>query len=177
MNSSAAPSQERELAATEVHDVLRNQRRRLTLKRLREVEEPLTVSELAEYVASVESGESPPPENRRQSVYVSLHQTHLPKLDELGIVEYDENNEVQLDERADDVTVYLEVVPQYGLSLNEFNLGLSVLGLLLAVASSLGVPLIAAVPPLVWAVSVLVAIGLVALVSTAKQNETVLGRL
>ena len=78
-----------ELSVSEVHDVLRNDRRRLVLERLRTARDAETVSDLAEHIGGVEAGESPPPRNVRQSVYVSLHQTHLPKLDELGVVDYD----------------------------------------------------------------------------------------
>ena len=144
-----AEAGERSLAETEIHDVLRNERRRLVLKRLREAGGTQTVSDLAEHIASVESGESPPPRNVRQSVYVSLHQTHLPKLDTLGIVSYDEEaNDVRLSEHADEVSVYLEVVPRYGLSWAEFYLGVAVVGGLLLLAHVVGVPGMAALPPL-----------------------------
>ena len=134
------------LAESEIHDVLRNDRRRLVLERLAEGEERQTVSDLAEYIASVEAGEDPPPRNVRQSVYVSLHQTHLPKLDELGIVEYDANSKaVVRAENADDVAVYMEVVPKNAISWAEYYLGLGVLGLVTVVAHLVGVPVIGAV--------------------------------
>jgi len=76
-----------ELAASEIHDVLRNDRRRLVLERLRAGDGTETVSDLSEHIGAIEADESPPPRNVRQSVYVSLHQTHLPKLDKLGIIE------------------------------------------------------------------------------------------
>lgn len=166
------------LDETVIHDVLRNERRRLVLCRLQDLDRPESVRELSEHVATVESGEDPPPRKLRQSVYVSLHQTHLPKLDELDVVTYDDSEkEVTLDERMEDVAVYLEVVPRYGLTRNEFYLGLALLGSLLAVASTVGVPTLSAVDPAVWA---LVTLGCVVLVSsfyTYKQGETVLGRL
>ncbi|WP_101298136.1 DUF7344 domain-containing protein [Halegenticoccus soli] len=134
------------LESTQIHDVLRNDRRRLVLERLRERDGTETVRDLAEHIASVESGESPPPRNIRQSVYVSLHQTHLPKLDDLGIVAYDANaKEVTLAEHADEVTVYLEIVPKYGLSWGEYYLGLGLLGLLVLIAERFGVPVVSAV--------------------------------
>jgi hypothetical protein len=73
----------------DIHDVLRNERRRHTLELLRDNGETSSVRDLSEEVAALETGESPPPRNIRQSVYVSLHQTHLPKLDDLGIAVYD----------------------------------------------------------------------------------------
>ncbi|MFC6989123.1 hypothetical protein ACFQJD_11150 [Haloplanus sp. GCM10025708] len=97
------------LAEGEIHDVLRNDRRRLVLERLRNRGGSETVAELAEFVAAVEAGTSPPPRNVRQSVYVSLHQTHLPKLDELGIVTYDPNEKtVSLAAGAERVAPYMD---------------------------------------------------------------------
>ncbi|GGJ02237.1 hypothetical protein GCM10008995_09980 [Halobellus salinus] len=98
-----------ELSASEIHDVLRNDRRRLVLERLRTARDAETVSDLAEHIGGVEAGESPPPRNVRQSVYVSLHQTHLPKLDELGVVDYDPDGKtVELAANARELRAYLE---------------------------------------------------------------------
>jgi predicted transcriptional regulator len=136
------------LAASDIHDVLRNDRRRLVLERLRSGDGTSTVSELAEHIGGVESGESPPPRNVRQSVYVSLHQTHLPKLDELGIVEYDSDAKtVSLADNAADVGVYMEVVPEYGISWAEYYLGVGLLGLLSIVGAVVGVPVLRAIGP------------------------------
>ncbi|UWG50049.1 putative trancriptional regulator, ArsR family [Halalkaliarchaeum sp. AArc-CO] len=180
--SSSESTEERDdvgdLAETEIHDVLRNERRRLALERLSERSGPASVSDLAEHVAALEAGERPPPNNLRQSVYVSLHQTHLPKLDELGIVEYDTDEKtVELTDRAGQVTVYLEVVPRYGISRNELYLGLAVLGILLTLAAALGVPGFAAVAPGTWALVALALIATAATFYTAKQGETVFDRL
>ena len=134
------------LAESDIHDVLRNDRRRLVLERLAEGKDRQTVSDLAEYIATVESGKEPPPRNVRQSVYVSLHQTHLPKLDDLGIVEYDADAKAVLrDENADDVAVYMEVVPKNAISWAEYYFGLGVLGLLAVVGQLVGVPVLEAV--------------------------------
>ncbi len=131
------------LEQTEIHDVLRNDRRRLVLNRLRQQDGTNTVRELSEYIAGIESNQTPPPRNIRQSVYVSLHQTHLPKLDSIGIVSYDSNAKtVTLAQHADEVTVYLEVVPKYGLSWGEYYLGLGLLGFLVLVAGWIGVPVV-----------------------------------
>jgi hypothetical protein len=108
MSHSGVADEDAALSQSEVHDVLRNDRRRRVIERLVE-EGTESVRDLAEHIASIESGETPPPRNVRQSVYVSLHQTHLPKLDDLEIVVYDDDaKEVWLAERADQVLVYLE---------------------------------------------------------------------
>jgi hypothetical protein len=130
------------LEESEIHDVLRNDRRRLTLDCLREAEPgEMSVRQLSEDVATLETGEDPAPRNKRQSVYVSLHQTHLPKLDDLGIVDYDsESKAVRLTDRIEEIEVYMEIVPQYGLSWGEYYLALATLGLLTTVGVLVGVP-------------------------------------
>lgn len=136
-----------ELQEGEIHDILRNDRRRLAITCLQDAEQnSLSVRELSEQVAALETGEEPPPRNKRQSVYVSLHQTHLPKLDSHGIVNYDSDSKlVSLGERVREVEVYMEVVPRYGLSWGEFYFGLGLLGMLVTLAVLLGVPGLAAV--------------------------------
>ena len=166
------------LAASEIHDVLRNDRRRLVLERLRADGGTETVADLAERIGAIESGETPPPRNVRQSVYVSLHQTHLPKLDELEIIEYDPDAKtVTLAENADDVAVYMEVVPQYGISWAEYYLGLGVLGGLSSLAASLGVPVLRSLSPGVIGAALSLVLIVSALYQLLEQESSLLHRL
>lgn len=134
---------EAELTESTIHDVLRNDRRRLVIEALRDGEGSEELSDLAEAVAARESGTEPPPTNKRQSVYVSLHQTHLPKLDSLDVVEYDDDRRnVALLDRVEEIEVYMEVVPRYGLSWGEFYFGWGLLGLLAVLAVRIDVPVV-----------------------------------
>jgi hypothetical protein len=119
------------------------------------------VRDLSEEVAALETDERPAPRDKRRSVYVSLHQTHLPKLDELGIVEYDtDEKQVHLRDRAAEVTTYMEVVPRYGITWAEYYLVLGLLGFGTVLAASLGTPLLGAIgTPVVAAVYLLVLVG------------------
>lgn len=136
------------LGEGEIHDVLRNDRRRLALEALQENGGRASVRDLSEIVAIAETNEDPPPRNKRQSVYVSLHQTHLPKLDELGIVDYDaDDKKVELQERMEEIEVYMEVVPRYELSWGEFYFGIGLLGLLSMIATIRGIPVVAELGP------------------------------
>jgi hypothetical protein len=167
------------LNAVEIHDVLSNERRQMVLDRLRDSEEPTSARELSEFIAERETGESPPPQNIRQSAYVSLHQTHLPKLDELGIAEYDKSEKtVTLDEAAlREVGVYMETVPKYGISWSEYYLGVSVLGLLLFTAARLAVPVVSLVPPAALMGAVLALIAASAVYQTIQQGSSILHRI
>jgi len=138
-----AEDSEESIEETEIHDVLRNERRRRTIEHLRNESGTITLRELSEAIAAAESGESPPPRNLRESVYNSLHQTHLPKLDSLDVVSYDRDRKhVEIDGRARDVDLYMEVVTEYGITWAEYYRSLGVLALFAVVASEVGVPVL-----------------------------------
>lgn len=137
----------------EIYEILANRRRRETIRHLTvsAATGPVSLRELSTEVAARETGKSPPPRGIRESVYNSLHQTHLPMLHELGIVEYDrETRTVELRQRARDVDRYMEVVTGYGLTWSEVYRTLGVLSLLVVLAGLTEVPVISSVDPLLW---------------------------
>lgn len=144
------------LDKTEIHDVLSNNRRCLVIEKLSE-EGPTTLRDLANDIAAIETGETPPPRSARQSVYVTLHQSHMPKLDRLDIVDYDDvSKQVELGRRAKELRVYLEVVERGEISFSEYQLGIAVLGLVSTLAAAIGVPVLAALPPVAYATGAIV---------------------
>jgi DNA-binding transcriptional ArsR family regulator len=139
------------LPAEQVYAVLANERRRRALEQLGSVGGVVTVHELSTLVAGRETGESPPPKRCRESVYTSLVQTHLPKLEELGVVEYDrETQTIELSRHARDVALYTEIVAKGGVTWSELYRALGVASLTVVLAALLGVPLVSAVDPVLW---------------------------
>lgn len=128
------------LTRGEIHDVLRSDRRRMTIEELKKRDGSATIRDLSEVVAARETEQDPPPEKNRQSVYVSLYQTHVPKLEKLGILEHDQDSHiVSLREAIDEIEVYIEVAPQYCW---EFYFGLALCGLLTTIGWVIGVPVL-----------------------------------
>lgn len=168
-----------DLSAVEVHDILSNERRQMVIHLLQTEGRKLSTRDLSERIAEAETGESPPPRNIRQSAYVSLHQTHLPKLAEHNIIHYDQNEKmVELDEEtSQEVSIYMEQVPKYGISWSEYYLGVGTLGLLIIVAAQVGVPGLVGVDPLQWAIAVLALIISSATYQTIQQGSSLLHRL
>lgn len=83
-------SSERPLDSDEarLHRVLANSRRRHVLDVLGESDSPVTLADLAADLASRESDETADRE-RIERVQISLYHNHVPKLDDVGIVEFD----------------------------------------------------------------------------------------
>lgn len=73
--------------------ILRSSRRRLLLHYLEQSDGTRTRGELARYVAAAEENVemSQVTTTDRKRVYVSLHQTHLPTMDDVGIIDYDKD--------------------------------------------------------------------------------------
>lgn len=135
-----------------VHEVLRNHRRRLTLKYLKKRLEPVSVRELSERIAEIEANVTPTPRDLRQSVYNSLHQTHLPKLDDFGIVNYDKDRKmVFLEEGAKELDVYMGISTPFGITWATFYRTIGVMSLLLIVLAETNVPVVSALDPVVVA--------------------------
>lgn len=93
----------------DVYDVLRNVRRRYVIYYLKSRGEPVPVDDLVDQIVAWESARSNGDESkrRRRSVRNSLIQTHLPKLDRHGFVDFDRRERiVRPTERVDAVDVY-----------------------------------------------------------------------
>lgn len=96
-------------------EILTNPRRRYALTYLRSQSGRVPIGELAEAVAAWERDTSVElvSSKERKSVYTSLYQTHLPKMADAGVVDYDrQRGIVALADRADDLDDYLTPEPQ-----------------------------------------------------------------
>lgn len=108
---SAGPTDGAEaLHLDEVYHLLANERRRRVIEYLRTESASTTLSDLAEHVASLETGKPVRAlsSQERKGVYVCLYQSHLPKLDEADVVDFDEHRKsVDIGDAADEVTRFL----------------------------------------------------------------------
>lgn len=158
-----------------IYEIMTNERRRIAFECLVKRGPALSLGELADEVASRESGESPPPQMKRRSVYTALTRDHLPKLESLGILEFDtESNEVVLNKQA--LQLYLEVVPRHELSWAEYYLALGVLGLATIALAAVGAPGIDHVSPTVWAIGYFAAFIASAAVQLRSRHRRLLGK-
>lgn len=161
------------LSQDTVFEVLKSPRRRYALYYLKRAGGTAELSEITEQVAAWEN-EIPPSQlesEQRKRVYISLYQTHMPKLDEAGIVEYDQSRgTVELASNARELDVYLgeevEVIPWEWV-----YLGLSIGSAILVGAVWLDVPPFDFLSGLATAVVVIATFGVAAVTQYALNHR------
>lgn len=137
-----------DISQSDVFDVLSNPRRRFVLYYLREIDDTVELNELAKAIAAWENDtdESELTDQDRKRVYVSLYQTHIPKLTDVGLVEYDQDSgTVHLTDRTSVIDNYL-TDSDTSIPWQYLYLGLSVVGALAFGLVWLEVGLFGAIP-------------------------------
>jgi uncharacterized protein (DUF779 family) len=97
-----------------VFDILKNRRRRQVLRYLLAIDGSASIGDLAEQLAAWENDVSKGDitYKQRKRVYISLHQTHLPKLHDASVVDYDERSGmVSLTDGIEAYRVHLDLDP------------------------------------------------------------------
>lgn len=125
-------SSERALPLDQTFEILKNQRRRHVLEYLYTVDGQVSLSELAERIAAWENDKEirQITSSERKRVYVGLYQCHLPKMDGMGIVDFDKpRGTIERGEHIDCFRSYLQPDDAAGgLTWNNRFVGLSILG-------------------------------------------------
>ncbi|SEG58396.1 DUF7344 domain-containing protein [Halobellus limi] len=138
----------------EIFDLLKNSRRRSTIRYLREHGGNAELKDIAEHIAAEENDTTVRQlsSDQRKRVYIGLYQCHLPKMDKLGVVEYDKNRgTIELQDSVAQLLQYIEPVEEdEGL---EWSWTVPAVAAFLVVVVSLGtfgVGPLSAVPPTGW---------------------------
>ncbi|MFB6105021.1 MAG: hypothetical protein ABEJ57_08110 [Halobacteriaceae archaeon] len=154
MGATENPSSE-SVDETAAFDTLSNERRRMVVRDLlANAGGETEIGDLAARVAAYENDTAPSevtPAQRRR-VYTALQQSHLPRMADQDLIEYDSDyGVVRATEHLEDLRVYLEVVPQRAIPWSTYYLLLSVLGASVVAAAALGLPPFAALPSIALA--------------------------
>ena len=112
------------LTTDDVFHLLQNERRRNVLRYLRDTDGQVRMRDVAEQVAAWEHNTTVEglSSDQRQRVYIPLYQSHLPKLDKAGLIEYQQNRGIverlpladQVDHYLDGPTTDTGWDPNYG---------------------------------------------------------------
>ena len=100
-----------ELPLDQTFEILKNSRRRETLRFLKSNGGETTLSEVAEHIAAIENDTTVRAitSAQRKRVYVGLYQCHLPKMDDTDVVDFDQNRgTIKLGPNAAQLDTYLE---------------------------------------------------------------------
>lgn len=120
---------ERALGKDTSFHLLESRRRRWAIRYLNS-EGSTEISDLAEQIAAWENGTTVEEvtSKQRRCTYTSLQQTHLPTLDESGVIDFEaDRGIVEATDRIEDLDVYLEVVPERNIPWSTYYLGTGVL--------------------------------------------------
>jgi hypothetical protein len=100
-----------ELPLDQTFEILKNSRRRETLRYLKANGGETTLSEVAEHIAALENDTTVRAitSAQRKRVYVGLYQCHLPKMDDTDVIDFDQNRgTIELGPNAAQLDPYLE---------------------------------------------------------------------
>lgn len=160
---------DRTLPMTDVFDVLKNERRRAVIRYLLEHGGSADLSDVAEHVAAGENDTTVRllTSQERKRVRISLYQCHLPRMDSLGVIEFDKDRgTLTLRDAVSQLRPYLDLDtetdrPTDAADRVAFAVAAGVAALV--TAGTLGLGILSAVPPVGWTVlSVLALVGIAA---------------
>ena len=123
-----------------IFEILKNSRRREVIHFLRERGEQVSLGELAEHVAAIENETTTDAltSSERKRVYVGLYQCHLPKMDDIGVVDFNQDRgHITLTEKAGNFEKYLDRSAEEGEDRQwyQYYAAISVLGAMVLAAS------------------------------------------
>lgn len=142
-----------ELTTDETFELLKNARRRAVIRYLLQNGGTAQLSELAEHIAAAENGISihELSSDQRKRVYIGLYQCHLPKMDTLGVIEYEKNRgSVELQDSVTQLLPYLETGEGAPDRSPEIVLGSACVIAGIVLIGAVGIGPLAAIPAMVW---------------------------
>ncbi|MFB6073154.1 MAG: hypothetical protein ABEJ88_09320 [Halobacterium sp.] len=170
--SSAVPTDD------ELFEVLSNRRRRYAVHALKRAHGQVEIGDVAEQVAAweYEVDVDQVSYDERKRVYTALQQSHLPKMDDAGVVEFDKNRGVvEPTESLEDVEVYMDVVQGREIPWSVYYLGLSGVAVALMAAVGLDAYPFTMATDFTWGIAVVVAFAVSALVHTYYSRRQRIG--
>jgi DNA-binding transcriptional ArsR family regulator len=120
-----------ELSLDNVFAILKNERRRRVLHYLRDEEQRVTLSDLAEHIAAIENDTSVQSitSSQRKRVYVGLYQCHLSKMDDMDIIDFNKDRGiVEIGDNAPQLFEYLDGTDEEPADHTRLFLGIGLLG-------------------------------------------------
>ncbi|WP_440991993.1 DUF7344 domain-containing protein [Haloarchaeobius baliensis] len=166
----SGPAQTR-LSHDKVFHLLQNERRRRVIRYISDKEGKTDMRDIAEAVAAWEHDKTVRTlsSDERQRVYIPLYQNHLPKLDEEGVIEYNQSRgTVERTPLADQLETHLyeresedetdaddQADEQEEMSTQNITLAASGVSAMLLLTAALGIPVVSSPPDLFFGTLIL----------------------
>ncbi|ERH13924.1 MAG: hypothetical protein J07HB67_00177 [halophilic archaeon J07HB67] len=160
-------------------EILSNRRRRYAVYALgNEETDTVELGELARRIAAWETGK--PPERvtstERKRVYTALQQSHLPKLADAGLIDYDERASViHSQPELEEYEVYMELVRGREISWSQYYLGLTGIATSFLLAAWTDVFPFSQLPDIAWMATIVAAFAASAMIHTYCASGLKLG--
>lgn len=174
----ATATEDGALGHEKAYEVLSNTRRRHVIHYLLQRDGRVSLRDLSQQVAAWENGVDPDDvtAQQRKRVYTALHQSHLPKLHETGIVDYDtDRGTIAPTDRVADLRVYMDVVPKHEIPWGRYYIGCGLIMGGAALAASLGVVPFDLLAGFSWAILTAIVVVVSGLVHSYTARQTELG--
>ncbi|WP_050047463.1 DUF7344 domain-containing protein [Halanaeroarchaeum sulfurireducens] len=162
----------------DLFEVLSNRRRRYTVHALGQEAGAVELGAVAERVASWEYdvAESELSYDQRKRVYTALQQSHLPKMDDAGIVAFDkQRGMIEPEPALEEVDVYMDIVQGREIPWSQYYLGLSGVGAALVAAVWMSAWPLTLVPTMGWMTAIVAAFTVSAAIHTYYAKASRIG--
>ena len=162
----------------DLFEVLSNRRRRFVVHALKREDAPTEIGDIAEQVAAWEydTGVDQVSYDERKRVYTALQQSHLPKMDDVGVVEYDKSRGIVEPTGAlEDVEIYMDIVQGNEIPWSKYYLGLAGLGVSLMIAVWANAWPFVLLPDAAWGTAITAALSVSAIAHTYYSSELRIG--
>jgi DNA-binding transcriptional ArsR family regulator len=166
------------LSTETIFETLSNRRRRYALHYLKRIGDPVTIRDLSEQLAAWENDvdRARVRPKQRKRLYTALHQTHLPKMNELGVVDYDrDRGVVALTAAIEEFDIYFDLVGKDDIPWSQFYLALGGVFTSLVTVAMLGIPPFAWIGGFAYGLVVAVAFSAVAAYHVFRDRRRVVG--
>ncbi len=177
----SSPDSNAEIDRDAIFEILSNQRRRyILLYLIHHIEgDTADLREIVDQVAAWENDTTIDElqSTNRKRVYTAVRQSHLPKIDTVGLIEYDQQRgKVSRTEATAEIKPYLEYIPREQSSWGIYYLGVSIACLVAVGGLYLELPVIGNLSALTLTSMIVIVIGLLSVVHiyhTQLQDPTV----
>lgn len=166
------------LSTDAIFETLSSRRRRYILHYLKQRDQQVTIRDLSTQIAAWENGieVSAVTPKERKRVYTALHQTHLPKMDKLGVVVHDpDRGVVELTPHVRAFDIYLDIVSADDLPWSHLYLAVGAVFTALTVVAALGIYPFSLASGVGYALAVAFAFTAIAAYHTYRDRQQRLG--